>query len=95
MRWPWRRRSGRPLSCRQAVALVTAYLDDQLDDEARALFELHLADCEKCTEHLQQIRVTIAAAGRVREEDLDPRARQDLMELYRNWRDDPSSAKTW
>jgi anti-sigma factor RsiW len=95
MRWFWRRRAGEELTCQQAVALVMAYLDDELDQGSRALLELHLADCERCSEHLAQIRVTIAAAGRVRDEDLEPRARQDLMELYRRWREDPSSAKTW
>jgi anti-sigma factor RsiW len=95
MRWFRRRRSEQGLTCQQAVALVTAYLDDELDPVSRALLELHLADCERCTEHLNQIRATIAAAGRVRDEDLQPRARQDLIELYRRWREDPSSAKTW
>ncbi len=95
MRWPWRRGDRHALTCRQAVALVTAYLDDELDARSRELFELHLADCEMCTEHLDQIRATIAAAGRVRDADLEPRARQDLMDLYRRWRDEPGSAKTW
>jgi len=26
--------------------------------------------------------------GRIREDDLDPRARQDLMDLYRRWQRD-------
>jgi anti-sigma factor RsiW len=95
VRWVWRRQSHDDLTCQQAVALVTAYLDDELDQDSRALLERHLADCERCSEHLAQIRVTIDAAGRVRGEDLEPRARQDLMELYRRWREDPSSAKTW
>ena len=40
-------------------------------------------------EHVKQIQVTIAVAGRVRDDDLDPLAREDLMDLYRRWRDDP------
>jgi hypothetical protein len=43
-----------------------------------------------CTEHLKQIRVTIAVAGEVRDDDLDPVAREDLMQLYRGWRSDPA-----
>ena len=35
-----------------------------------------------------EIQVTVAAAGRVRDDDLDPRVRQDLMNLYRRWRGD-------
>ena len=91
MRWRRRRPNGHDLTCQQAVALVTAYLDGDLSKDARAVFEAHLKECDMCAEHLKQIRVTIAVAGRVREEDLDPLAREDLMDLYRRWRDDPAS----
>lgn len=54
--------------------------------------EAHLGECEGCAEHLRQIRITVAVTGRVREEDLDPAAREDLMDLYRRWqRDRPAS----
>jgi RNA polymerase sigma factor (sigma-70 family) len=52
----------------------------------RALVEAHLAECESCAEHLRQIRITVAVTGRIREEDLDPAARETLMDLYRRWR---------
>lgn len=39
--------------------------------------------CSKC---LAQMRVTIAAMGRVEPEALDPEARDDLVALYRRWR---------
>jgi len=50
--------------------------------------EAHLAECESCAEHLRQIRITVAVTGRIREEDLDPATRADLMDLYRRWRSD-------
>ena len=74
------------ITCAKAVGLVTDYLDGTLSREGRARFEAHLAECGNCTEHVKQIQVTIAAAGRVREDDLDARVRQDLMNLYRRWR---------
>ena len=90
MRWRLRRRAdGSDLTCQQAVALVTAYLDGVLEPDSKRRFEAHLSDCEKCGEHLKQIRVTIAVTGQVSEGDLDPVAREDLMGLYRKWRDDP------
>lgn len=79
---------GHDINCAQAVSLVTAYLDGTLTQAERARFEAHLADCDNCTEHVKQIQVTVAAAGRVREDDLDPRVREDLMNLYRRWRGD-------
>jgi anti-sigma factor RsiW len=78
--------SGHDMTCRQAVALVTDYLDGALTGEQAALFRAHLAECPHCTEHLAQIRVTVAATGHVRADDLDPLAWADLMELYRRWR---------
>ncbi len=88
MRFRRRRVNGHDLTCQQAVALVTAYLDGDLARDAKALFEAHLSECDMCSEHVKQIEVTIAVAGRVRDEDLDPLAREDLMDLYRRWRSD-------
>ena len=74
------------ITCRQAVALMTDYLDGALGPDDRALVEALLAECENCAEHLRQIRITVAVTGRIREQDLDPAAREDLMDLYRRWR---------
>jgi anti-sigma factor RsiW len=76
------------ITCRQAVALMTHYLDGVLAPDDRALMEAHLAECESCAEHLRQIRITVAVTGRIREEDLAPTVRDDLMDLYRRWRRD-------
>ena len=76
------------ITCRQAVALMTDYLDGALGPDDRALVEAHLAECENCAEHLRQIRITVAVTGRIHEDDLDPRAREDLMDLYRRRRRD-------
>jgi anti-sigma factor RsiW len=67
---------------------MTAYLDGALGPDDRARLEAHLAECEHCAEHLRQIRITVAVTGRIHEDDLDPRAREDLMDLYRRRRRD-------
>jgi len=91
MRLRWRRRpSGHDINCQQAVALVTAYLDGALARGDRERLEAHLAECPHCTEHLKQIQASIVIAGEVRADDLDPLAREDLMDLYRRWRNDPA-----
>jgi anti-sigma factor RsiW len=70
------------------VALVTAYLDGELPRADRERLEVHLSECDNCSEHLRQIEVTMLITGRIGADDLDPLAREDLMELYRRWRRD-------
>ena len=82
----WRRR--RALVCRDAVALMSDYLDGQLAGRDRARLDAHLSDCPHCTEYLAQLRVTIDALGRVEPADLAPDALDELVGLYRRWRAD-------
>jgi len=77
----------RDLVCQQAVELVTDYLEGALSRRQRARFEAHLRGCPHCTEYLAQMRTTIAALGRVEPEELSPEARDDLVDLYRRWRE--------
>ncbi len=74
------------LACHQAEELVTAYLEGALSRSDRRRYEKHLAVCPHCTEYLVQIRETIRLAGRLTAEDLSPRMRDDLTEVYRRWR---------
>lgn len=77
----------RRLVCRQAVALMSDYIDGALPARDRARLEHHLADCPHCTEYLAQLRATIAALGHAEPDALSDEARADLVELYRKWRD--------
>ena len=79
-------RRRRALVCRQAVALMTDYLEGTPSPRDRTRLEAHLAACPHCSEYLAQIRATIAAAGHVEPDDLSPEALDDLVALYRNWR---------
>jgi anti-sigma factor RsiW len=83
----WRRRRD-ALVCRDAVELMTAYLDDALAPGDRARLEEHLAECPHCSEYLAQIRVVIDASGHVEPDDLDAAALDELVELYWSWRSD-------
>lgn len=80
-------RRRRAIVCREAVELVTDYLEGMLSPRDRARFESHLADCPNCTRYLAQMRATIAAVGRIEPEALAPEARDELVGLYRRWRD--------
>ena len=78
-------RTGRDLVCRQALELVTDYLEGALSPAQRGRFEAHLARCPDCPEYLAQLRTIIALAGSVSPDDLTPRARSELIGLYRRW----------
>ena len=80
----WRRRR-RALVCRDAVALMTAYLDDALAPRDRDRLRAHLSDCPHCAEYLAQLRVTIDALGHVGADDLSEDAVDELVAVYRRW----------
>jgi anti-sigma factor RsiW len=68
------------------VELITDYLEDALPRSQRRRFEAHLADCEHCTEYLEQMRATIRLTGYLRAEDMTPAMRDEFSDLYRRWR---------
>ena len=73
------------LTCKELVEIVSDYLEGALLDGDRERFDTHLADCEGCRRYLDQMRVTIRVVGTLSEEDLDPDARDQLLEVFRAW----------
>ena len=74
-----------PMNCDELVELVTAYLDDALDPDVRARFDLHLEECDGCENYLQQFRATVNTLGRIEADDLDPRFRNRLLQAFREF----------
>ena len=84
----WQRirgRGKRGLRCVEVVELVTSYLEGGLSEADRARVDAHLTACDGCTNYLDQMRVTIAVVGRVREEDLSDEAKGGLVAAFRGW----------
>ena len=79
------RRRRQDLVCREAVELITDYLEGALDRRDRARLEVHLAACPHCSEYLAQMRKTLDALGRIEPETLDPEVQDELVALYRRW----------
>ncbi len=73
-------------TCREIVELVTDYLEGRLPVGERTLFEQHLVYCDWCRVYLEQMRQTIEMAGKVSEESLSPRTREELFHLFRDWK---------
>jgi putative zinc finger protein len=75
-------RGRRPFQCQEMVQLVTDYLDGALDDSKRRRFESHLRKCEGCTAYVNQLRLTMALVGEIRDEHLDTVFRERLLEAF-------------
>ena len=74
------------LTCRELVEVVTDYLEGSLAPADRIRFEEHLVMCAPCTTYLEQMRETIRLTGALREEQLDPAARDALLSAFRDWK---------
>jgi anti-sigma factor RsiW len=68
------------LTCRELVDLVTDYFEGALTIAERRRLEQHLATCLGCETYLEQMRQTIRATGRLREESLEPETRERAAE---------------
>jgi anti-sigma factor RsiW len=86
----WRRRH-RDLVCREAVALMTDYLEGDISARDKARLEHHLAGCPHCSEYLAQLRVTIDALGHVEPDGVPDDAMDAIVGLYRRWKADDDS----
>lgn len=76
-----------PLVCREAIELMSDYLEGSLTRRDRRRLEKHLAGCPACTAYLEQMREIIAASGVVEPEDLDPQVLDELTEVFRRFKE--------
>jgi hypothetical protein len=73
-------------SCQELVELVTDYIEGALDSAEGARFQQHLDECGNCQIYLEQIRTTIRLTGTLRPEQLDPKAEEELLHAFRDWK---------
>ena len=78
-----------PISCQEVVELVTDYLEGAMSPEDVARFDHHLSLCEGCVFYVDQIRMTIAAVGRIGDDDVPPEIRDDLVAAFRDFKRQP------
>jgi predicted anti-sigma-YlaC factor YlaD len=76
----------RELTCQELVEVVTDYLEDRMPADQRLLFEEHLAFCSWCVTYLDQMRETIRVTGALKEDDLAPETRDELLRIFRDWK---------
>jgi anti-sigma factor RsiW len=74
------------LTCREVVELLSDYLDGALHPLERARVAAHLRACPECTAYLAQLRTTIGALGRLREQDIPQPILARLVAAFHGWR---------
>lgn len=77
------------LACKELVELVTDYLEGTLSPEQRARFDEHLLDCGGCRNYIAQMRKTIHMTGMLSKEDITPEAEDELLRIFRDWKNNP------
>ena len=70
--------------CVELVELVTDWMEDELDDAARADVEEHLVVCRPCTAYVSQIRRTIYVMRDLESDGPSPASREDLLRAFRS-----------
>jgi anti-sigma factor RsiW len=81
LRWWTERRDA--LRCRDAVELMTDYLEGALSPAEDARFEAHLVHCAACVLYLDQMRATVAVLGHLDADQLPDAVIDELVWLYR------------
>lgn len=69
-----------PMRCRQMLAKLSSYIDEELDEATCCRLEAHLADCPPCVEFIKTLRKTVCLvheAGKPR--PVPARAHKDLQ----------------
>ena len=74
------------MSCKELVELVTDYLEGALSAADRQRFDLHIGKCDWCKLYIDQIRLTIKAVGKLTEDSIEPRAKEELLAVFRAWK---------
>jgi anti-sigma factor RsiW len=71
---------------------MTAYLDGVLPSATVVHLEAHLALCEPCRNHLEQVRQSLAVTGALSADDIDDAMMRRLRVAFRDWPSHPSDA---
>ncbi len=76
------------LTCKEAVELVTEYLEKALLPELRKRLEAHVAECPGCENYIEQMQLTIDMLHQIARESVFPATKLELLQLFRDWKKD-------
>ena len=75
------------VSCSEIAELATDYLEGSLPLGKRLDYWFHTFICPSCKVYFEQIRETVRKLGSLRRDDVSTATRDELTEIFRNWRD--------
>ena len=73
------------MNCQDLTALVTEYLEGNLNTWRRLQFDLHVAMCPDCRRYLDQMKETTRVLGQAPPVALPPDVESALLELFKDW----------
>jgi predicted anti-sigma-YlaC factor YlaD len=76
------------LTCKDAVELVTDYLEETLLPEMEAKFNQHLDACPGCTIYVDQMRQTLHTLRQLADETTPAEKQVELLRLLGEWQKD-------
>ena len=68
------------------LVIFPAFVEGALSPADRQRFDLHIGKCNWCKLYIDQIRLTIKAAGKLTEDSLEPRVKEELLAVFRGWK---------
>ncbi len=74
--------------CREVFALLSEYLDGEIDPTVCTGFEEHMDDCSPCQAFLESLRRTVDLARSLPDQELPEELKQELIEVYRKARNE-------
>jgi anti-sigma factor RsiW len=73
------------MACIELVERVTEYLEGALSPEELERLRTHLASCDGCRAHVEQVRGAVRVLEATPKEGLSARAEDELVEMFRGW----------
>lgn len=73
----------RELTCQELVEAVTEYLEGALTPDERRRVDDHLLFCSWCAIYLEQMRLTIAVVGALRQDGVSVATKLRLLDAVR------------
>jgi len=76
----------RKTTCQELVELITEYLEGTLPSDDLVRFQEYLDLCSGCRIYVEQLRQVVETLGKLTEEEIPEKAKQELLRVFRDWK---------